>query len=173
MTEATKRDVRSIGIANIHPDPVQPRIHPDADLADSIRSQGILQIFTVEELQVLDAICPDCERTFAELNAIGGQYMIRDGERRWRGAKAAGVKEADVEVVPPMSSGKRLLHQVTFNLHLRLTPIELALAYKSIMEEEGWSQAQLAKELGVAKSTVGDRIRLVDLDPVWLDLISR
>jgi ParB/RepB/Spo0J family partition protein len=169
----TKRNIVTVPIANIHPDPFQPRLHPDADLADSIRSQGILQIFSVEELQVLDAICPDCGRTFAELNAIGGQYMIRDGERRWRGATAAGVKEADVEVVPPMSSGRRLLRQVTFNLHKPLTPIELGLAYKSIMEEEGWSQAQLAKELGVAKSTVGDRIRLVELDRAWLDLIAK
>jgi transcriptional regulator with XRE-family HTH domain len=40
------------------------------------------------------------------------------------------------------------------------------------MDEEGWTQAELARQLGVPKSVVGDRIRLIELDPVWLDLIS-
>jgi hypothetical protein len=68
MAEGIKQSDRTIvrmAIANIHPDPVQPRLHPDAELADSIRSQGILQPFSVEPIQDVDAICPDCGETFA------------------------------------------------------------------------------------------------------------
>jgi DNA-binding XRE family transcriptional regulator len=63
------------------------------------------------------------------------------------------------------------LRQVTANTGKPLTPVEQGMAYKSIIEEEGWTQAQLAKALGIPKSTVGDRIRLIELDPVWLDLM--
>jgi hypothetical protein len=98
--------------------------------------------------------------------------MLNDGERRWRGAIAAGLKEVDVEIVPITTPGKRLLRQVTANTGKPLTAIEQALAYKAIMDEEGWTQAELARQLGIPKSVVGDRIRLIELDPVWLDLIS-
>lgn len=170
--ENLDRVLVEIPVANIHPDPKQPRLHPDDELAASIKAQGILQPFSVERLQILDDVCPDCGLTFAELEAIGDQYMINDGERRWRGAVGAGLKVVDVFVVQPTTSGKRLLRQVTSNTGKPLTAIEEALAYKSIMEEEGWTQAELARNLGKPKSLVGDRIRLIELDAVWLDAIS-
>jgi ParB/RepB/Spo0J family partition protein len=168
----TQRTIITVAIANIHPDPFQPRIHPDGELADSIKSQGVLQIFSVERIQPLEAVCPDCGKTFDELSAAGGQYMISDGERRWRGAAAAGLKFVDVEVVPIASPGRRLIRQVTANTGKPLTAVEQGMAYASIIEEEKLTQAQLAKALGIPKSTVGDRIRLIELDPVWLDAIA-
>lgn len=168
----SERRIFKVLLENIHPDPMQPRLHPDSELAGSIKSQGLLQPFTVEPLQVLDDVCPDCGVTFAELAAIGGQFMISDGERRWRGAKAAGLNAVDVEIVVPASEGRRLLRQVTANTGKPLTAVEQGLAYKAIMVAEGWSQADLARHLGIPRSVVGDRIRLIELDAVWLEAIG-
>lgn len=167
------RDFIVLQLARIHPDPFQPREHPDDELAASIKEQGILQPFAVEVIQPLDAICPDCGVTFAELAADpAGQYMINDGERRWRGAKSAGLRLVEVELVAPSTEGKRLLRQVTANTGKPLTVVEQAKAYKAIMIAEGWSQAQLARHLGIARSVVGDRIRLIELDAAWLEAID-
>lgn len=164
-----------IPLEKIHPDPVQPRIHPDAELAASIKSQGILQAISLEKLEgsnVPEIECPDCGVLYAELAAEGGHYMIVDGERRYRGSIAAGKKTVLAKIVPPATEGKRLLRQVTSNTGKPLTPIEEAMAYKRIMEVEGWGQAELARQLGKPRSVVGDRIRLIELDPVWLEAIS-
>lgn len=177
VTAAKAADVEyEIDVEKIHPDPVQPRIHPDAELAESIRSQGILQAIRLEKIQgvdVPDIECPDCGVLYAELALEGGHYMIQDGERRFRGSIAAGRKTVLAKIVAPASEGDRLVAQVTSNTGKPLTPLEEALAYKRIMETKEISQAELAKLVGRPKSVIGDRIRLIELDPVWLDLIER
>ena len=160
-----------IPIAHIHPDPFQPRIDCDAELADSIKSQGVLQAISVEPAQALDAVCDHCGNTFIELSALG-HYMINDGERRWRGSIAAKQTHILAKVIAPTEEGDRLERQLTANTGKPLTPIEEALAFKRLMEVKGWSQVDLAKHLGRPRATIGDRLRLVDLDPAWLDLIG-
>jgi ParB/RepB/Spo0J family partition protein len=160
-------------LARVHPDPNQPRLEPDADLADSIRSQGVLQAIRVEPLQPIDAICDHCGKTFIGLAAESGHYMIQDGERRFRGSLAAKRPDILARIVEPVPEGQRLLHQLTANTGKALTVVEEAFAMKRIMDAEGWSQNELAKQLGRPRSVVGDRIRLVELHQVWLDLIQK
>src|SRR3954468_19975786 len=86
---------QDIPIDRIHPDPFQPRLEPDAELADSIRSQGVLQAISVELIDATNSaerVCPDCGVLFATLHAEGGHFMIQDGERRYRGSVAGGRK---------------------------------------------------------------------------------
>jgi hypothetical protein len=98
--------------------------------------------------------------------------MIQDGERRYRGAVAAGRKTALAKVVPAVTETERLLRQLTANTGKPLTPVEEAFAFKRLIDESGCSQVDLAKMLGRPRSVVGDRIRLVELDEVWLGLIT-
>jgi ParB/RepB/Spo0J family partition protein len=167
---------QDIPIERIHPDPFQPRLEPDADLADSIKSQGILQAIRVEVIDAgnsVERICPDCGKLFVDLQAEGGHFMLQDGERRLRGSIRAGSKTILAKVVAPVAQGKRLIQQLTANSGLPLSPIEEAFAFQRLVETEGWSQNELARQLGRPRSVVGDRIRLVALDPVWLDMIQR
>lgn len=162
---------QDIPIDRIHPDPFQPRLEPDAELGESIRSQGILQAISVELIESTNSaerICPDCGILFAVLQVEGGHFMIQDGERRYRGSIAAASKTILAKVVPPLTEGERLLRQLTANTGKPLTAVEEAFAFKRLMESEGWSQAELARNLGRPRSVVGDRIRLVELDPAWL-----
>lgn len=176
VTAAKAADIEyEIDVELIHPDPVQPRIHPDAELADSIKAQGILQAISLEKIEgtnVPEIECPDCGVLYQVLAQESGHFMIVDGERRFRGAIAAGRKTVLAKIVPPATEGDRLVRQVTSNTGKPLTPLEEALAYKRIMETKEISQAELAKLVGKPKSVIGDRIRMIELDAVWLDLIS-
>jgi ParB/RepB/Spo0J family partition protein len=162
---------QEIPIERIHADPFQPRLHPDDELADSIKTQGILQAITIEPCQELDAICPDCGKTFIEL-AAAGDFMINDGERRFRGAIAAKQKTILAKIIPASTESARLLRQLTANTGKPLTPVEEAFSFQRLMQSQDWSQAELARQLGRPRSVVGDRIRLVELDQIWLDLIA-
>lgn len=158
-------------IGSIYPDPVQPRLHPDAELANSLRSVGQLQPIRVEPAQPIDAIDVASGKTFVQIAAESG-YMIQDGERRYRGLLAAGKRSVLAVIVPPATEGQRLLRQLIANTGAPLTPMEEARAYKRLMELEGWSANRLAKELGKPRSTVGDRVRALELDPVWIALMD-
>lgn len=159
-----------IPIGHVHPDPFQPRLDCDAELADSIKSQGVLQAISVEPAQTLDAVCEHCGNAFAEL-AARGHYMINDGERRWRGSIAAKQTHILAKVIAPTEEGDRLERQLTSNTGKPLTPFEEAIAFKRLMEVKEWSQVELAKHLGRPRATIGDRLRLVDLHPGWIALI--
>jgi ParB/RepB/Spo0J family partition protein len=167
---------QDIPIAVLHADPVQPRVHPDADLAASIKSQGVLEAITIEPItpdSIPDTDCEDCGRSFHQLAAEGGHFLILNGERRYRGTIAAGRKTILGKVVPPSTEGARLLRQLTSNTGKPLTPVEEAFAFQRLMEAQGWSQAELARQLGRPRSVIGDRIRLVELHQAWLDLIAK
>ena len=135
----------------IHPDPEQPRVHPDAELQASIDEQGVIQAITVR---------PHPE--------IENEWMIVDGERRWIGARVSAEIPCRVrlDLEDPVD---RLVTQLSANNSKPLSPIEQARAFKKILDDDPkLSQAELAKSLGIPRSTIGDRIRLMELHPVWL-----
>ena len=135
----------------IHPDPDQPRVHPDDELRASIEVQGIIQPITVRPHPEL----PD-------------EWLLVDGERRWRGAATADAIPCRIRL-DLEDPEDRLITQLTANTGKPLSPIEQARAFKKILDEsESLSQAELAKRLGIPRSTIGDRIRLMELHPVWL-----
>lgn len=144
-----------IARATIHPDPEQPRVVADDELQASIDAQGIHQAITVR---------PHPE--------IADEWMIVDGERRWRGG--AHLKTIPCRIRLDLEEPvDRLLTQLTANTGKPLSPIEQARAFKLLLDDEdGLSQAELAKRLGIARSTIGDRIRLIEIHPAWMKLIE-
>jgi ParB/RepB/Spo0J family partition protein len=137
----------------IDPDPAQPRLAVDAELADSIAQHGVLQPIQVRPH-------PDVE----------GRWMLVDGERRVRGALAAKLKSIPAQITLEVEDpADRLVRQIVRNEGKPLTPVEEAKAFKRIIDErraageKTYGVVQLAKELGIAKSTVSDRVALMEV----------
>lgn len=140
----------------IHPDPAQPRKDADAELRASIAREGLLQPVTVR---------PHPE--------ILGEFMLVDGERRWRGAE--GILEDGIPAIvrdDKDDAFQRLAAQLIANSGKPLTPMEEARAYATLLEARpGTSLADLATLVGRPRSTVGDRLSLLQLGP-WVPLID-
>ena len=136
-----------VPLAALQPNPRQPRrSFPDAslrELADSIRSRGVLQPILVEE----DA----------------GRYIIVAGERRVRAAKLAGLERVPV-VVRALAPDERLEIALIENIQREdLTPIEEARAYRELIDARGLSQEEVAVRVGKDRSTVANSLRLLKL----------
>ena len=131
----------------IAPNPKQPRTHFDDDaieaLALSIREVGILQPLVVRK-------------------ASGG-YEVIAGERRLRAAKRAGMATVPV-VVRDTDDADTLREALIENIHREdLGPIELAEAFRQLLEDLGLKQEELAERIGVSRSHVANTIRLLQL----------
>jgi ParB family chromosome partitioning protein len=145
------KDVSQIAIVRIDRDPSQPREEFDPDglerLAQSLKTRGLLQPLRVRW---------DAERE---------RYMILCGERRWRAAKMAGLESlACVIVEGDLSPQERLAVQLVENaLREDLKPIEQARAYKTLMDDQGWTVRQLAAELAIHHGQVVRALALLEL----------
>jgi ParB family transcriptional regulator, chromosome partitioning protein len=131
----------------IAPNPRQPRSRFDdetlAELAASIREVGILQPIVVRR--------------------AGQGYEVVTGERRLRAAKLAGL--ATVPVVLRDSEDADLLREALIeNIHREdLNPVELAEAFRQLLDDLGLKQEELAERVGVSRSHIANTIRLLAL----------
>ena len=132
----------------VAPNPKQPRTHWDEQeilaLAASIREVGILQPIVVRR--------------------SGDEgYELVAGERRLRAAKVAGL--ATVPVVLRDTDDSDLLREALIeNIHRQdLGPIELAEAFRQLLEDLGLKQEDLAERVGVSRSHIANTIRLLQL----------
>lgn len=149
-------ELREIAVNDIAPDPDQPREAVDDELWASIAANGVLQPIVVRPH-------PKAGEQIPGINMRVQPFMLVDGERRWRGARKADLATVPARVMLAADDdGDRLLHQVVFNDGKRLTPMEEARSWKRIMTAKGWTAQQLAKALGRGKSTVSDRLALLD-----------
>jgi ParB family transcriptional regulator, chromosome partitioning protein len=135
-------------VGKLRPNPDQPRkeFRQEAleELADSIRGHGVLQPILVEE------------------DGAGG-YVIVAGERRWRAAQMAGLREVPI-IVRNFSDPERLEIAIIENIQREdLNPLEEAQAYKSLMGLSGLPQEEIAKRVGKNRSTVANALRLLKL----------
>lgn len=142
-------DVTHLPLAVLKACPNQPRrIFEDGplqELADSIRSQGVVQPLLVRPL------------------AGGTHYEIVAGERRFRAAKMAGLSDVPV-VVRDMSDDEALTVALIENLQREdLNPLEEAEAMFMLRERLGESQEALAARLGKSRSAVANALRLLQL----------
>jgi ParB family transcriptional regulator, chromosome partitioning protein len=143
-------NVLRIAIDQIEPNPRQPRHDFDEqslnELATSIRLHDIVQPITVSRLPT-------------------GKYRLVSGERRWRAAKIAGLK--DVPAYIRQANDQELLELALLeNLQREdLNAMEIALSYKRMMEELNYTQEQVAERMGKERSTVANYIRLLKLPP--------
>lgn len=136
-----------LSISEIVRNPNQPRKTFDedklAELADSIRQNGVLQPILVRRK--------------------GQKYEIVAGERRYQASKLAGLKEIPA-VVREIDDDKVFQLALIENLQRSdLSPIEEAKGYKQLLTSRSLSQEELAKILSKSRSTIANTLRLMDL----------
>ena len=138
----------SLPISQVEPGLKQPRKRFDddsiADLADSIRTHGIIQPLTVRRLS-------------------SGYYQIIAGERRWRAAKLAGLSEVPAVII---EADDRTVMELGLIENLQredLNPIEEASGYRTLMEEYGLTQEEVSQRVGKSRPAVANALRLLAL----------
>ncbi len=149
-TEAPAGLVRQVPIEEIRPNRNQPRktFEPRAlaDLVASIRANGIIQPLLAQE--------------------VGGAYELIAGERRFRAACMAGLREVPTIVRTLDREADALELALIENLQREdLSPIEEAEAYLKLTEEFGYTQDVLSRKLGRGRATVANVMRLLKLPP--------
>ena len=144
-------NIIELEVDKIEVNPYQPRTHFNeqaiGELAESIKSLGIIQPVTVRKVD-------------------RNQYQLVSGERRYRAAKSIGfdripayVRIANDQEAPEMA--------LVENIQRRdLDPIEIALSYQRLIDEIQLTQNQLSERVGKKRSTVANYIRLLKLDPI-------
>jgi ParB family transcriptional regulator, chromosome partitioning protein len=145
-----------IPIQGVTPNPKQPRTHFDEEtidsLAASIREVGVLQPIVVRRVQ--------------------GGYELIAGERRLRAAKKAGLATIPA-VIRDSEDADTLREAIIENIHREdLGPIELAEAFRSLLDDLGLKQETLAERLGVSRSHIANTIRLLQLSPDVQQLLA-
>jgi ParB family chromosome partitioning protein len=141
--------VNRIPISIILPNPKQPRKDFSeqslSELAASIRLHDIIQPVTVSKL--------------------GDKYQLISGERRYRAAKLAGLK--DIPAYVRQANDSELLElAVLENLQREdLNAIEIGLSYKRIIDELDYTQEEVAERMGKERTTISNYIRLLKLPP--------
>lgn len=149
VVEAVTNMLR-ISLDQIETNPRQPRHDFDEqalqELAHSIRLHDIIQPVTVSKLP-------------------SGKYRLISGERRYRAAKIAELK--DIPAYVRQADDQQLLELALLeNLQREdLNAMEIALSYKRMMEELNYTQEQVAERMGKERSTVANYIRLLKLPP--------
>ncbi len=134
-------------IEKIRPNPAQPRlrIKPESltGLIQSIKENGILQPLVV------------CE--------AGDQYQLVAGERRWRAAQRAGLRNVPV-VIKDVSPDELLELALIENIQRQdLNPLEEAMAYKRLVEDLGLTQQEAGIRVGRDRATVANFLRILNL----------
>ena len=146
--EPVKTGEQMLKINQVEPNREQPRKHFEEDalleLADSIKQYGVLQPLLVRKRK--------------------DYYEIIAGERRWRAAKLAGLKEVPV-VIRDMSEQEIMEISLIENIQREnLNPIEEAAAYKKLLEEFGLKQEEVAERVAKSRTAVTNSMRLLKLD---------
>ncbi len=143
-------ELRYLPVATIRPGRYQPRTNMDetalTELADSIRTHGVVQPIVVRETPA-------------------GDYELIAGERRWRAAQLAGL-----DVIP--SVVRRVADEIALAVGLieniqreNLNPVEEANGLRRLLDEFGLTHQQVADSIGRSRAAVSNLLRLLNLDP--------
>ncbi len=144
----TETTVKKINIESISANEEQPRKNFDegkiVQLSQSIKEHGIIQPLI--------------------LNREKDKYIIVAGERRWRAARLAGLKEVPAIV---MSLSDRDILEISLIENIQrqdLNPIEEAIAYKKLINDFKLKQEELANKIGKSRTAITNCMRLLNLD---------
>lgn len=153
---AQSDNLTSLALENLQPGKYQPRTHMDQasleSLADSIRSQGIMQPIVVRQVD-------------------GGKYEIIAGERRWRASKLAGLKEVPV-IVRDIADDAALAMALIENIQREnLNPIEEANGIQRLIDEFKMTHETAAQAVGRSRSAVTNLLRLQNLHAVVQEML--
>jgi len=145
-----------IEIDEIKPNPFQPRMKFDDqsidELARSIKESGVVQPVLV---------APEDDH-----------YKIIVGERRWRAAQKAGLRKIPV-LIRNIPREKQLEISLIENIHREeLNPLEIAQAYQRLMDEQGYTQQEIAEKVGKDRTSVTNYVRLLKLPQEIQDHIN-
>lgn len=144
---------RTIATARIAPNPFQPRreFAPDSlgELEQSIRENGLLQPLVV--------------RAASAGAANGAEWELIVGERRWRAVRRLGWTEVPA-IVKEIDDRAMLVLAIVENVQRAgLSPLEEAAGYRQLIEDFGFTQAEVAASVGRERSTVTNLLRLLQL----------
>jgi len=152
--EEQKSDRKSSLAANlvsinlIKPNAGQPRKAFDEEkiqqLSESIKEHGIIQPILLKK--------------------DGDTYSIIAGERRWRAAKAAGLKEVPVIIMDIDEKGVLEISLIENIQRQDLNPIEEAWAFRKLIEDFAFTQEELGRRLGKSRTALSNTMRLLNLD---------
>ena len=150
------KGVTEIKVSDIFANPNQPRKVFDEtalkELADSISKHGVIMPIIV--------------------NKSGDRYMIIAGERRFRASKIAGLEKVPVIV---KTYNERQIKEISLIENLQredLNPIEAATAMRSLMDDYGLTQEDLADRIGKSRPAIANTLRLLSLAQEVIKMVS-
>lgn len=145
--------LRTVPVSHIAPNPFQPRREfveeQLAELEASIRQNGLLQPLVV--------------RPASASAPAGAEWELVAGERRWRAVRRLGWAEVPVIVKEPDDRAMLVLAIVENVQRAELSPLEEAAGYQQLIDEFGFTQAEVAESVGRERSTVANLLRLLQL----------
>ncbi|MEZ5693350.1 MAG: ParB/RepB/Spo0J family partition protein [Altererythrobacter sp.] len=154
---ANTSGLASLPVSSIEPLPGQPRRRFDeealVELAESIAARGVIQPVIVRPL-------------------AGGRYQLVAGERRWRAAQKARLHEIPA-LVRELDEREVMALALIENIQREdLNPVEEAQAYQRLADDEGMTQAEIAKLVDKSRSHVANLQRLLGLPDEVLDMVA-
>lgn len=153
--ETAENGIKTVKISKVEPNREQPRKKFDEDalleLSESIKQYGVLQPLLVSDKK--------------------DYYEIIAGERRWRAAKMAGLKEVPV-IIKEFSDQETVEISLIENIQREdLNPVEEAQAYKRLIDEFQLKQDEIADRVAKSRTAVTNSLRLLKLDPRVQDMV--
>ncbi len=147
----------TVKLTEIEPNRDQPRRDFDEDalneLADSISKHGLIQPIVVRP-------------------TLGGTYQIIAGERRWRACRIAGVEEVPV-MIKEIDDKTFMELALIENLQREdLNAVEEATGYRTLIDNYGLTQEQVAETIGKSRSAVTNALRLLNLNETELEALK-
>lgn len=157
-TVENSNNIAYISIENISPKKNQPRKSFDAEalseLASSIAEHGVIQPIIVRDMK-------------------NGGYEIIAGERRWRASKQAGLSEIPCIIVEADEIQAAQLALIENIQREDLNSYEEAKAFKSLIDDFGMSQDEVAKKVGKSRPAVTNSLRLLELPDEIIDMLQK
>lgn len=155
---ASKSPYQLLPLHKVEPNPNQPRQDFDPEqleaLARSIQEHGVVQPLTVRPLP-------------------NGYYQIIAGERRWRAARMAELKEIPAVVMEADDKKTTELALIENLQRQDLNPVEEALGYQSLISDYGLTQEEAANRVGKSRPAVTNALRLLQLTPEILEMVRK
>lgn len=156
VAESTSKP-STLPISKVEPKADQPRTTFDEvaliELSESIKQHGIIQPITVRKLS-------------------SGYYQIIAGERRWRAARMAGLKEVPVNIIEADDKRAAELALVENLQRADLNPVEEAKGYQRLIKEFGLTQEEAAQAVGKSRPAVTNAMRLLTLPNEVVELLE-
>ena len=156
--KAEESGITTVSISLVAPNKNQPRTKFDdekiAELTQSIKQNGILQPILVTPLD-------------------NGGYRIVAGERRWRAARGAGLKEIPVYIRKLDDKQVMQLALIENVQRQDLSPIEEARAYRQLMDEYKMTQQEVSEAVGKSRSVIANSLRLLTLCEPVVELLEK